>query len=245
MSQAGVSACLPAPAKGAGEAQRLQRQDPPHFRSLPTRYARSPMPSRRLAATGALVLGGTMCLTVSAGAQSPAEERDSGGIWWSVSAAAAGARMTCDLPCDQSRDAGPSVEAALGTYASPSVRIGIDGGGWTFRDEDFREKIFTAGLVAEVHPRLGSGLHLIGGLGWTGYRANDIEPDPEDTGFSYDALRLRLGAGWDFRMASSWSVGSRITLDASSLGTLHHEGAPIATAVGLSVVRFAVFLRHR
>lgn len=198
----------------------------------------------RIAAAGALLLGGTMFLTASAAAQSPVEGAGGGGLWWSVSAAAGGARLTCDI-CDPTRDGGPSVEVAVGTYASPNVRIGVDGSGWTFRDEDFRERIFTAGLVAEVHPRTGSGLHLIGGLGWTGYRANDIEADPDDTGFRYDALRLRVGAGWDFRMGSSWRVGNRITLDASSLGTLHDEGAPIAESVGLSMVRFAIFLRHR
>lgn len=191
-----------------------------------------------------LVVVGTSVPPVQAAAQSAAGTR-SGGIWVSVSAAAAGARLTCDLPCDETRDAGPSLEAALGTYATPWVRVGIDGSAWTFRDEDFREEIWTAGVVAELHPRPGSGLHLIGGLGWTGYRANDVDPDPEDVGFRYDALRLRLGVGWDLPMSPSWSVGNRVTVDASSLGTLHNEGAPIAESVGLSVVRFAFYVRHR
>lgn len=168
----------------------------------------------------------------------------SGGMWWSVSAAAAGARLACDI-CDATRDAGPAIEAAIGTHASPVVRFGVDGGAWTFREDDFRETVLTAGVVAEVHPRAGSGLHLIGGLGWSGYRANDIDPAPDQDGFRYDALRLRLGAGWDLPLTSTWSVGNRVTLDASSLGTLKDEDTPIARSVGLSVVRFAIYLRHR
>lgn len=166
------------------------------------------------------------------------------GMWWSVSAAAAGTRLACDI-CDPTRDAGPAIEAAIGTHASPAVRVGVDGGAWTFRDGDFRESVLTAGVIAEVHPRRGSGLHLIGGLGWSGYRANDTDPAPDQDGFRYDGVRLRLGAGWDLPLGSTWSVGNRVTLDASSLGTLKDEDTPIARSVGLSVVRFGIYLRHR
>jgi len=202
------------------------------------------MRSCRLGLLAACVAVGISVLPWSARAQSPERAPRSSGFWWSVSAAAAGARLTCDI-CERTRDGGPAVEAAIGGYAGAGVRVGVEGGGWTFKDEDFREKIYTAGVVAEVHPRPGSGFHFIGGLGWSGYRANDIDPDPEDTGFSYDAIRLRVGLGWDFPMNASWTVGNRVTVDASSLGTLHDEGAPIANSVGLSVVRFAVYLRYR
>jgi hypothetical protein len=133
----------------------------------------------------------------------------------------------------------------VGTYATPSVRVGLDVGGWTFRDDDFREKVYTAGVIAEVYPRAGSGLHLIGGLGWTGYRANDVDADEDQLGFSYNGVRLRLGAGWDFPLTPAWSVGNRVTIDASSLGTLNDEGQPIAESVGLSLVRFGIYLRYR
>jgi hypothetical protein len=169
-----------------------------------------------------------------------------GGVWWSASVAAAGARLNCaDVPCDPTRDGGPAIEAAIGTYATSAVRIGFDGGAWTFRDGDFRESVYTAGLVAEIHPRPRSGLHLIGGLGWSGYRANEVDVDEDDLGFHYNALRLRVGAGWDLPLMASWSVGSRLTLDASSLGTLSDDGQPVATSVGMSVVRFGIYLRYR
>ncbi|MEQ1855519.1 MAG: hypothetical protein ABL963_03560 [Longimicrobiales bacterium] len=184
-----------------------------------------------------------VALASPAGARAQSAQSPSGGMWWSVSAAAGGARLSCNI-CDPTRDAGPAVEGAIGTYASPAVRVGVDGGWWTFREDDFREQVMSAGVVAEVHPRRGSGLHLIGGLGWSGYRANDTDPAPDQEGFSYDALRLRLGAGWDLPLTSSWSVGNRVTLDASSLGTLKDEDTPIARAVGLSVVRIAIYLRH-
>ena len=189
----------------------------------------------------ALLVAGTIVLPASVAAQQ--DRSQLGGLWWSASAAAAGARLTCDI-CDPTRDGGPAVEAAFGAYATPAVRVGVDGGGWTFRDGDFREKIYTAGVVAEVHPRGASGLHLIGGLGWSGYRAGDTEAPADEEGFHYNAVRLRLGVGWDLPLTTTWSVGNRVTLDASSLGTLHDDGTPIARSVGLSVVRAAVYLRH-
>jgi hypothetical protein len=170
--------------------------------------------------------------------------RGSGGIWWSAAAAAGGARLACDI-CDPTRDGGPAIEVAAGTYATPTVRVGLDGGAWTFRDEDFRETVYTAGVLTEIHPWRGRGLHLIGGLGWTGYRAGDVDADDDELGFHYNAVRLRLGAGWDFPLTGAWSVGNRITLDASSLGTLSDDGQPIATSVGLSLVRFGIYLRYR
>ena len=197
----------------------------------------------RLSALITLALAGTIFPPTSLHAQSSASVTDAG-MWGSISAAAGGARLACDI-CDPTRDGGPALEVAFGTHASPTVRVGIDGGGWTFRDGDFRETVYTAGVVAEIHPRPGSGLHLIGGLGWSGYRANDVDADPDEQGFRYDGVRLRLGLGWDLPLAGSWSVGNRVTLDASSLGTLHDEGVPIARSVGLSLVRFGVYLRRR
>jgi len=165
-------------------------------------------------------------------------------MWFSASIAAAGARLTCDI-CDPTRDAGPALELAAGTYASESMRVGMDGSVWTFREDDFRETVYTFGVTAEVHPRARSGLHVLGGIGWAGYRAHVIDADPDDEGFRYDSVRLRLGVGWDLPLTASWVVGNRLLLDASSLGTLHDGDAPLDEAVGLSVVRLAVYVRRR
>jgi hypothetical protein len=213
------------------------------------RTARAPRAPRealepiRFALRGVL-LAGTLFPSAALVAQPAAEPAASGGIWWSVSVAAAGARLTCEI-CDPTRDAGPAVEIAAGRYAAAGVRVGLDGSAWRYEDGDFRETVYTAGVVAEIHPRRNSGLHLIGGLGWSGYRANDVDAPPDDDGFGYDAVRLRLGVGWDLPLTASWVVGNRVTLDASSFGTLHDGEAPIARGVGLSVVRVGIYLRRR
>jgi hypothetical protein len=182
-----------------------------------------------------LLLFGTMVPARGLIAQTPGGEGVGDGFWWSVSAYAGGARLTCDL-CDLGRDLGPALGVAIGAYASPAARVGIEAGGWTHQEGDVRETAYTGALVAEVHPRPRSGLHLIGGLGWIGYRAE---------AFHYDAVSLRLGLGWDLPLSASWVVGNRLTLDAASFGTLSADDTPVARAVGLSVVRFGVYLRQR
>ena len=157
------------------------------------------------------------------------------GVWWGAQVHAAGARLTCDL-CDRSRDLGGGIEASVGAYASDRVRVGVEGGAWTHREDDVREDVYSAGIVAEIHPRRGSGLHLVGGLGWSGYRAGEL---------SLDAPRLRLGAGWDLPVTGSWVVGNRILVDAASFASLDNDGESVAESVGLSVVRLALYVRHR
>lgn len=169
----------------------------------------------------------------SAAQERPGEAR--GGLWWEVSAAAGGARLTCPL-CDPARELGPAIDVAVGAYASPGLRVGVDGGGWTGKDGDTRETVYRTGLVAQVHPSAERGLHLLVGLGWSGYRSEE---------FAYDAVRLSLGAGWDLPLTEGWVAGNRVILDGSSWASLKNEETSVARSVGLSLVRFGVFLRRR
>ena len=107
---------------------------------------------------------------------------------------------------------------------------------WTHGDGEVRESVYRAGLTAQLHPRAGSGLHVLAGLGWSGYRAE---------GFGYDAARLTLGAGWDLPLGGPWVLGNSVTLDAASFGSLRNEAAQVASSVGLSVVRFGVYIRRQ
>ncbi len=166
-------------------------------------------------------------------AQTPAAS-PSGGLWMEVSASAGAARLTCRI-CDTSREVGPALGFSVGAYASPVLRVGLDATAWTHEEGDLRESFYAGGLVAQLHPVRGRGLHLIGGLGWSGYRADE---------FSYDSVRLTLGAGWDLPLVSGWVVGNRLTLDASSFAALKSESGTVARPVGLSVLRFGVYVRR-
>ena len=158
-----------------------------------------------------------------------------GGLWWGVSVGGAGTRLTCDL-CETNRELGPAIDVMVGSFAGPALRVGVEAGLWSHDDNGVRENVMRAGIVGLAYPRAGSGLHLIGGVGWSGYRAES---------FGYDAARLTVGAGWDLRLTGGWVVGNRLTLDAASFGSLRNNGAAVAGGVGISMVRLSVYLDRR
>ena len=113
--------------------------------------------------------------------------------------------------------------------------MGVEGGGWSHDDDGEREKVYRAGVVAQLSPLLGRGLYLLGGFGWSGYRAG---------GFRYDAPRISVGAGWDLPVTGGWIIGSQLVLDASSFGSLKNEEDIVARRVGLSTIRLSIHLRQ-
>ncbi len=143
--------------------------------------------------------------------------------------------LSCTV-CDPERELGPSVGVAFGTYADSRLRVGLEGGLWANDDGEVRESVYRGGIVAQLHPRPDSGLHLVAGLGWSGYRAELI---------TYDAVRLSLGAGWDLPLTEGWVVGNRVMLDAASFGSLQNDVGEVASSVGLSVVTLGLYLRRR
>jgi hypothetical protein len=182
-----------------------------------------------------------LAVPVAAAGQDPATPAPDGqpaslraGSWWSVSLGAASARLTCDL-CQSARDLGPSLDVVMGTYARPELRLGVEGGLWIHDQGEVRESVYRAGVQAQLHPRPESGLHLLAGIGWSGYRVES---------FHYDAARLTLGVGWDLLLRGSWILGNSVTIDAASFGTLSNEATPVARDVGLSVVRLGVYVRR-
>lgn len=199
-----------------------------------------PSQIRRYAVVGA----GLLFLSAPIDAQSPVPPEGASGAWWELSASGGGAHLTCDI-CTTERDLGGSLGMALGTYAANGVRVGIQGGIWMNGGRAVRETIYDLGVEAVVHPRADSGLHLVGGLGWAGFRALDAEPDPDEEPLRYDAVRLRLGFGWDLPLGAGWTAGNRVLVDAASFGSLSLAETMLSDDVGLSLVRFSLYLRYR
>lgn len=202
--------------------------------------ADGPAPLFRIALAAAL----TFLLTASAaplsaqvpgGSAAATGDGGSSNYWWALTVGAGSTRFTCDL-CTPDRDAGPWADLAIGADASEAVRVGVEGGFWTHLDDRVREWVYRAGIVAHVYPRENSGLHLIGGGGWTAYRAEEIR---------YDSGRITVGLGWDFPLTPGWLVGNTVTLDAASFGSLKNERVTVDRDVGVSVLRLGVFIKRR
>lgn len=189
--------------------------------------------SRYLLAVLIPALGGTSTIASVVHAQAGPRAAS---FWFSASAGIASTRLTCDI-CATQRDVGLALTAAVGTYARPQVRLGIEASRWRFQDPSGVEERWLAfGLVTQVMPDAARGLFLHGGAGWTGYRAGE---------FSYDAPRLSVGIGWELEANERWFVGSLLSIDAASFGALKNDGATVARDVGLSAIRLSVQLQRR
>jgi hypothetical protein len=138
--------------------------------------------------------------------------------------------------CQGGRDTGPTVEGAIGAWASPRLRVGLGGGVWSHDDDGVRELAYRAGLLVHFYPSVTRGLHLIGGAGWTAWRAED---------FNYGSLRLEVGAGWDLPLTGPWTVGNALLIEGSAFGDLKNGDRPVVESTGLSLVRFVVYVKHR
>lgn len=171
-------------------------------------------------------------VALSGEARAQAEEP---GLWSTLTLGGGSARFTCDL-CAPDRDAGAVALVAVGARATPSLEVGVEAGAWTRERDDDRETLWRGGLVAHFFPRPGSGLHLIGGLGWTGYRSGD---------FGIDTGVLSLGLGWELPLTPGWWVGNALVIDAASFGTLSNDDTRVDRGVGISVLRLGVVLKRR
>lgn len=202
-----------------------------------TRLLRALSPRAVGPALGALlaVLSGTGPRELGAQQRTdaPAPPRTST-IWYGGSIGRAGNRVTCDI-CTTSRDYGLAIAIAAGTYARPQLRVGIEGARWSFDGAGVDESVLSLGVVAHLLPDVRRGLYLLGGIGWSGYRAGD---------FAYDAPRATVGVGWDRVVAGGVSVGALLALDAASFGAIRTEDATVARDVGLSSIRLALQLRR-
>lgn len=180
------------------------------------------------------MLGAALCAAVATTAAAQASPTRSP-IWYEATLGGSGMRLTCDF-CQPARDVGPSATFALGGYGSDRVRLGVELGMWTYGNEDVREHLQSAGVIAHLVPNPRRGLYLIGGFGWSGYRAGE---------FKYDAPRVTVGAGWDIPAGGKFVVGNVITLDAAAFATLRSGEISVLENVGLSMVRAAVKVRRR
>ena len=163
----------------------------------------------------------------------PAGEQDA--LWWSVGAGGGSVRLTCDI-CAAERDAGVTLHLGLGARARENLDVGLELGAWTRKDGNVRETARRIDLRAILRPWAGSGFHVIGGLGWIGYSADEL---------GYDSVALSAGAGWDFPLSGRWRIGNRLLLDAASYGSFSNDQGVAASGVSLSIARLEVVLIRR
>lgn len=170
-----------------------------------------------------------------AGASASGDRAFADALWWSIGGGGGSVRLTCDI-CAADRDPGLTVHLALGARAREDLDVGLELGAWTREDGNVRETAHRIDLRAILRPWAGSGFHVIGGLGWVGYSADEL---------GYDSVALSAGAGWDFPLSGRWRIGNRLLLDAASYGSFSNDRGVAASEVSLSIARLEVMLVRR
>ena len=174
-----------------------------------------------------------LAFSALAGQETPGPDGDR--FWWDAGIGVTSMQMRCGL-CTGDIDAGPSLDLAGGAWASPHLAVGIELGGWLHDDDGVRERTLRAGLTGRWSPKLASGFHVVGGLGWMGYRAEE---------FHYGTLNLQMGVGWVLPITEGWAVGNRLVFDTAPFGTLKNDGVPVAGGIRMGALRFSVFAGPR
>lgn len=198
--------------------------------------------SALLVLTTAAVIAGCLLGGVSTPASAQQVDRSMGdeaalgdALWWSLGAGGGSVRLTCDI-CAADRDAGLTFNLGLGAHARENLDVGVEVGAWTREDGNVRETARRIDLRAILRPWPESGFHVIGGLGWIGYSADEL---------GYDSVALSAGAGWDFPLSGRWRIGNRLLLDAASYGSFSNDQGVAADEVSLSIARLEVVLVRR
>lgn len=167
----------------------------------------------------------------STSSEAPRDSR----MWYGLALGGGGTRLACDI-CDPTRDSGPSVALSFGAYARDYLRIGVEGSRWSHRDGGASETVNALGLVAHLALPAWRGLYVIGGGGWSGYRAGP---------YRSDAPRATLGLGYDVPIAAGWVVGNVLSLDASWPAEIKNDDIAVVRNAGLSTVRVGLQIHRR
>lgn len=181
-----------------------------------------------------LVPAGLGAQAASVGASPAASTIQPATFWWDASLGAGSSQVSCGI-CANGVDTGPFLTLAWGAYASTTIGLGIELGGWTHRDGDVRERILQGSLSVRFARDPRAGLHYLAGAGWMQYRAGD---------FAYAAPQLQLGLGWSLPVTAVWGVGGRLLTDIAPFGSLENGGRTVADGVRVGTLRLAVFVRR-
>lgn len=166
---------------------------------------------------------------------SPGDEIRPASFWWEASLGGGALQVSCRI-CSGDIDSGPLLNLGAGAYASRTLALGVELGGWTVQDGDVRERILRGGVTARYAPDPSGGLHFLAGAGWMFWSADD---------FGYSAPQLLLGLGWSIPLGTRWSVGPRLTFDVAPRGTLRNGDVAVAEGTRMGLARFTVFVRSR
>lgn len=170
-------------------------------------------------------------IPAAAQAQNP-QTRQGFGISFGIGSGSAGS--TCDF-CNSDRESGLSGYLRIGGHVRPNLLIAGETNGWTRSSDGIDQTIGFYSAVAQWYPNVESGFFLKGGAGLARYVATDGIDDV--TG---NALGLTLGAGYDIRVATIFSLTPYANYLISSKGEIKLNDTSTGLNVSTNVLQFGL-----
>jgi len=201
--------------------------------------ARGSMRARAVAGVLALVtaLGFAPGLTAQqGGVATDSSGARPGSVWWSVGGGSGSVRIACDS-CADGRDPGLVLHLGVGATAHEMLDVGLEVGRWSNDDAGVGQTSTRLDVRTVFRPLSGLGFNLIGGVGWIGYSAGELD---------FSSVAVSAGAGWDISIANRWRVGARVLTDLASYGSIVSTRlGDESTDVNISVARLELVLGRR
>jgi hypothetical protein len=172
------------------------------------------MPGKRWFPVWAASLISLLTLAAPAGAQVGARaEPTLGGFWISAKYGLGWSRVDCPACATMPADGDPwrssygyATGLAVGGTPRPNLEVGGEFAYFrSFREEGRIAEISSAGAIARWYPRAESPLNVRGGIGIGTLDLSDAAFEPARR-VSVQALKLRLGAGYDVPIGRSFAL---------------------------------------
>lgn len=148
------------------------------------------------------------------------------------------AGVSIDCPgCDLDRETGLSGYLRLGGYVRPNLLIAGETNGYTKSEDGVDGRIAFISAVAQWYPQVEKGLYLKGGLGF----ANTSVDDGTDE-ITAGAMALSLGAGYDFRVGTNFSLTPYVNWLKAFNGEAKLNGTGSGVDLGVDVLQVGLGL---
>ena len=160
------------------------------------------------------------------------------GFWLSAGLGTGSQQVACEI-CRADRNGGWAARFAFGHRIRPGLDLGGEIHGWVDRTDDIQFRSLAILPAVYWRPGRRAKYHLIGGIGYTTYRAGN-----DDETISSSGLGFTAGAGLDLSVAGRLFLTPFATFTASFLANLKHERTDI-TRAQLSLLQLGIGFTRR
>jgi hypothetical protein len=159
-------------------------------------------------------------------------------IWLSAGIGTGSQQVACQI-CRGDRNGGWSARVAGGKRIRPHLDLGAEIHGWTDHTDGIGYRSIAFVPAIYWRPNRNRPLFLMGGVGYSTYRAAN-----DDESITTSGLAFAAGGGMDAPLTGRWRFTPFITYTASVLANLKHDRTDV-TSAQVSLLQLGLGLTRR